>query len=218
MHVGSKIIVPPFAARTSSTGTLSMKLNEAAAYNDASRMYTSFPYMSVGSGQGDAASTAYKFAPIECTGFNSAVITPFATNGGGNMSYAAYLIHSNNQDGGTPTMWHATLLQVVSLTSTPFPTTLATGNIPDELNNAVVTSGLYHSTKAGSNTSSPGAIASITMYDNIFGTASSLIGSTSIPHQSNVSFLGGASHLAITFTQANAVSGARIGFIVTLSE
>jgi hypothetical protein len=45
-----------------------------------------------------------------------------------------------------------------------------------------------------------------------------LIGSTSIPHQSNVSFLGGASHLAITFTQANAVSGARIGFIVTLSE
>ncbi len=213
MHVGSKIIVPPFAARTSSSGTLSMKLNEAVAYNDASRVYTSFPYMSVVSGQGDAASTNYKFAPIECNGFNSAVITPFATNGGGNVTYAVYLIHSNNQDGGTPTIWYATLLRTVALTSTPFPTTLVTGNIPDELNGSVITSGLYYSTKPGTET-----VAAGTMYDNIFGTASSLIGSTSIPHQSTVSFLGGASHLAITYTAATTPSGGRVGFVVTLSE
>jgi hypothetical protein len=212
MHVGSKIIIPPFAARTSSSGTLSMKFNEASAYNDASRVFTSFPYMAVTSGQGDAASTAYKFAPIECNGFNTAVITPFSTASTGNVTYAAYAVHSNNNDGGTPTTWVATLMRTVALTSTPFPTTLTTGTIPDELNGTTISTA-YFSTKAGTGTD-----VAITMYDNIFGTSSALIGSTSIPHQSSISFLGGASHLALTYTAASVPAGGRIGFIVTLTE
>jgi hypothetical protein len=210
MHVGSKIIVPPFAARTSSSGTLTMKIAAATAYNDANRAYESFPYMSVSGG--DATSTDYKFAPIECNGYNSATITPFATSGGGNMTYAAYLIHSDNSDGGTPRIWYSSLTRTVGLTSSPFPTTLNAGPVPDELYGGSVTS-VYYSTKAGTETK-----VSIDMYDNIFGTASGLIGSTSIPHQSTISFLGGATHLAITYTAATVPSGGRVGFIVTLTE
>ena len=210
MHVGSKIIVPPFAARTSSSGALTMKIDASTAYNDANRVYESFPYMSVSGG--DATSAAYKFAPIECNGYNSATITPFATTGGGNVTYAAYLIHSDNSDGGTPKLWYASLTRTLGLTTNPFPTTLTAGPVPDELYGGSVTS-VYYSTKTGSETK-----ASIDMYDNIFGTASGFIGSTSIPHQSTISFLGGATHLAITYTAATVPSGGRVGFIVTLTE
>lgn len=211
MHVGSKIIVAPFAKQGSSSGTMTMKLNEAATHLDMQRAYTSFPYMSLSAG-GDATSQAYKFAPIECSGFNSAIITPFATTATGNTTYAVSLIHSDQNDGGTPRLYMATTLHSVALSSTPWPTTLPAGNIPDELYGGVVTD-MYFSTKAGTQTK-----VSIDLMDGIFGTASAIVGSTSIAHSSVISFLGGASHLALTYTAASVPANGRVGFIVTLTE
>lgn len=212
MHVGSRIIIPPFAKQGSSTATMTMKLNEANSHLDMQRVYTSFPYMSLSAG-GDTTSAAYKFAPIECNGFNSAIITPFSTNGTGNATYAVNLIHSDQNDGGTPRVYMATTLHSVALTSTPFPTTLPAGTIADELYGGQIDSGMHFSTKAGTQTK-----VAVDLYDNIFGTASALVGSTSIPHASFMSFLGGASHLALTYTVASMPANGRFGFIVTLTE
>lgn len=213
MHVGSKIIVAPFAKQGSSSGTMTMKLNEAATHIDMQRAYTSFPYMSLSAG-GDATSQAYKFAPIECSGFNSAIITPFATTGTTSATYVVSLIHSDQNDGGTPRLYMATTLHSVALSSSPapFPTTLTAGSIPDELYGGVVTD-MYFCTKAGTQTK-----VSIDLMDGIFGTASATIGSTSIPQSSVISFLGGASHLALTYTAAGVPANGRFGFIVTLTE